>query len=99
MIKRLLINTFLLFNSYYSVVMPLPINKYKPIRNSSLLSLIHNNNNTCRDLFNHNRNSKISIMLRKNNDYNNDNIDIMNLLNLINFYICIIKVLKFINLF
>ena len=96
MIRRLLINTFLLFNSYYSVVTPLPINKYKPIRNSSL-NLIHNsNNNTCRDLFNHNRNSKISIMLRKNNDYN---INVMNLINLINFYICIIKVLKFINLF
>jgi hypothetical protein len=95
MIRRLLINTFLLFNSYYSVVMPLPINKYKPIRNSSL-NLIYNNNNTCRDLFKHNRNSKISIMLRKNNDYN---INIMNLLNLINFYICIIKVLKFFNLF
>ena len=96
MIRRLLINTFLLFNSYYSVVTPLPINKYKPLRNSSL-NLIHNsNNNTCRDLFNHNRNSKISIMLRKNNDYN---INVMNLINLINFYICIIKVLKFINLF
>jgi hypothetical protein len=94
MIRKLLINTFLLFNSYYSVVMPLPINKYKPIRNSSLSLIYNNNNNTCRDLFNHNRNSKISIMLRKNNDN-----DIMNLLNLINFYICIIKVLKFINLF
>jgi hypothetical protein len=88
MIRRLLINTFLLFNSYYSVVMPLPINKYKPIQNTSL-SLIHNNN--CRDLFNHNRNSKISIMLRKNKTDNN-------IMNLINFYICIIKVLKFINL-
>jgi hypothetical protein len=94
MIRKLLINTFLLFNSYYSVVMPLPINKYKPIRNSSLSLIYNNNNNTCRDLFKHNRNSKISIMLRKNNDN-----DIMNLLNLINFYICIIKVLKFINLF
>jgi hypothetical protein len=88
MIRRLLINTFLLFNSYYSVVTPLPINKYKPIQNTSL-SLIHNNN--CRDLFNHNRNSKISIMLRKNKTDNN-------IMNLINFYICIIKVLKFINL-
>ena len=94
MIRRLLINTFLLFNSYYSVVTPLPINK--PLHNSSLLSLIHNNNNTCRNLFKHNRNNKISIMLRKNNDYN---INIMNLINLLNFYICIIKVLKFINLF
>ena len=95
MIRRLLINTFLLFNSYYSVVMPLPINKYKPIQNTSL-SLIHNNN--CRDLFNHNRNSKISIMLRKNKTDKTDN-NIMNLINLINFYICIIKVLKLINLF
>ena len=94
MIRRLLINTFLLFNSYYSVVMPLPINKYKPIQNTSL-SLIHNNN--CRDLFNHNRNSKISFMLRKNKTDKTDN-NIMNLINLINFYICIIKVLKFINL-
>ena len=94
MIRRLLINTFLLFNIYYSVVTPLPINK--PLHNSSLLSLIHNNNNTCRNLFKHNRNSKISIMLRKNNDYN---INMMNLINLLNFYICIIKVLKFINLF
>ena len=95
MIRRLLLNTFLLFNSYYSVVTPLPINKYKPLHNSSL-SLIHNNNNTCRDLFKHNRNIKNSIMLRKNNDYN---INVMNLINIINFYICIIKILKFINLF
>ena len=96
MIRRLLINTFLLFNSYYSVVTPLPINKYKPIQNSSL-RLIYNN--TCKDLFNHNRNSKISIMLRKNKTDNNYNINVMNLINLINFYICIIKFLKFINLF
>ena len=93
MIRRLLINTFLLFNSYYSVVTPLPINKYKPIQNSSL-RLIHNN--TCKDLFNHN--IRNSIMLRKNKTDNNYNINVMNLINLLNFYICIIKILKFINL-
>ena len=105
MIKRILINTLLLFNSCNSFVMPLQSLKSPSILKMQVRCLSFNINNPCRDLLNYNRNIKTSIMMKKNkNDFNIDLDDyrtylfIFFIICIIRNYVLVITTLKFIKL-
>lgn len=104
MIKRILVNTFLLFNSCYSFVMPLPPLKSISVSNKPTNYFTFANNNKCINLLNNYKNIKTPLMLKKNrNDFNSLDdyrtyLFILFIICIIRNYVLVMTTLKFIKL-